>query len=399
MTKHSAARVPQSAVVIVGAGPAGASLAIRLATVGHSVTLVEKESFPREKLCGEFISPECFRHFAELGVQERLLSLGGARIAETRFFDAGGRSVSVPTSWFGHGDFALSLSRARMDEALLMRAKELGVKVIECARAVGVEAADGRIKAVIVKTDSGRFDVVGDLFVDATGRAAALSRLLEKPTDSEQPQKPKMVAFKNHLTGTSIERDACEIYVFDGGYGGLSPIEGGKANLCFIVRSEVAKDISRSIGRQIEIVASRNRRATETLRDAVTAGDWLAVPIGSFGRANRPKAQNLISIGDAAAFIDPFTGSGMLMALESAELLAGCAREQSVSSPDLARVYGRLHARKFRNRLTASAVLRRAAFMPKLAAAAIAATGASDLLRERLAKATRSGSRGRERRV
>ena len=55
-------------VLIAGGGPAGASLAIRLAAAGRDVVLVERDRFPRHKLCGEFISPECFGHFAELGV-------------------------------------------------------------------------------------------------------------------------------------------------------------------------------------------------------------------------------------------------------------------------------------------------------------------------------------------
>ena len=207
MNKHSAVRAPRSAVVIVGAGPAGASLAIRLAEAGHEATLIEKERFPREKLCGEFISPECFRHFTEIGVAEEMLSLGGARITATRFFDAAGRSVNVPTGWFGHGDFALSLSRARMDNALLSRAKNVGVNVIEAARAVAVEFADGRIESVTIKTESGeRLDVGGRLFVDATGRAGAVSRLLEKRTEESQQQKPKLVAFKNHLESAAIDR-------------------------------------------------------------------------------------------------------------------------------------------------------------------------------------------------
>jgi flavin-dependent dehydrogenase len=147
------------------------------------------------------------------------------------------------------------------------------------------------------------------------------------------------------------------------------------------------------------MIAARNRRAAETLCDATPASEWVAVPITTLGRTNRPTRANLIAIGDAAAFIDPFTGSGMLMAMESAELLAECVRDRGISVASLSEAYAHAHARKFRNRLAASAVLRRAAFMPRLAAAAIAVTGASDRLRERLARATRSGSRRREERA
>jgi len=87
-------------VVIAGAGPAGTSLAIRLARLGLPVTLVERYKFPRQKLCGEFISPECLLHFDELGVLDQMLAAGGDRIYETRFFETGGRSISVPSGWF-----------------------------------------------------------------------------------------------------------------------------------------------------------------------------------------------------------------------------------------------------------------------------------------------------------
>ena len=72
-------------ITIVGAGPAGASLAIRLANQGFSVNLIEREKFPRHKLCGEFISPECLAHFKDLGVLDEMLDSGGERITETDF--------------------------------------------------------------------------------------------------------------------------------------------------------------------------------------------------------------------------------------------------------------------------------------------------------------------------
>ena len=393
MDNHSAPRSPHSAVVIVGAGPAGAGLAIRLAGAGHRVTLVEKERFPREKLCGEFISPECFRHFGALGVREEMLSLGGARLTETRFFDPAGRSVAVPTRWFGHGDFALSLSRARMDTALLDRARGAGVAVMDGARAVAAEAEGGRLRSITVKAGNGdRSDLRADLFVDATGRAGALARLVGKD-EQASPRRSRLVAFKNHLSGVRADPEACEIYVFPGGYGGLSPVEGGKANLCFIVEADVAKRLIGKPNSHIDLIARRNRRAAETLSGAAEAGEWLAVPVGGFGRRKHPSAANLIAIGDAAAFIDPFTGSGMLMALESAELLARCIGKHRAAGADLSEIYAREHAAKFRKRLATSAVLRRAAFMPRLASAVIAAAGSSDRLRERLARATRAGSR------
>ena len=87
-------------VIIVGGGPAGSSAAIHLARAGARVLLAEQERFPRAKLCGEFISPECLAHFARLGVLGAMEGAGGAEVRETVFYTGGGRAVAVPSEWF-----------------------------------------------------------------------------------------------------------------------------------------------------------------------------------------------------------------------------------------------------------------------------------------------------------
>src|SRR5436309_6918440 len=88
-------------VIIGGGGPAGTSAAIRLAAAGARVLVAEQKKFPRAKLCGEFISPECLAHFAALGVLEQMMAAGGARVSTTDFYTRNGRKVSVPSAWFG----------------------------------------------------------------------------------------------------------------------------------------------------------------------------------------------------------------------------------------------------------------------------------------------------------
>src|SRR3954453_1958185 len=88
-------------VVIAGGGPAGASAAIHLALQGARVLLAEQKRFPRPKLCGEFISPECLDHFERLGVGTRMTEARGAPLSETVFYARRGARVSVPSAWFG----------------------------------------------------------------------------------------------------------------------------------------------------------------------------------------------------------------------------------------------------------------------------------------------------------
>src|SRR5260370_19227739 len=109
-------------VIIAGGGPDGASAAVHGATRGGRVLLAEQKKFPRGKLCGEFISAECARHFERLGVAEQMFAAQPARLSATVFYSRKGKSVSVPSAWFGADGLALGLSRAEMDERLLRRA-------------------------------------------------------------------------------------------------------------------------------------------------------------------------------------------------------------------------------------------------------------------------------------
>jgi flavin-dependent dehydrogenase len=370
--------------IIAGAGPAGASAAIGLAQRGARVLLLEQKRFPRHKLCGEFISPECLEHFARLGVLAEMQAAGGAALRETTFYGRGGRGVSVPSEWFGGGPgAALGLSRAEMDARLLQRAREVGVEVWEEATVAGlVREADGRVLGAQVRTRAGVRAARAGVTLDATGRARALARKVEKQADQ---RRAPLVAFKAHLAGARGAENACEIYFYRGGYGGLSSVEGGLSNLCFIVAAADAKDAERALR---EIVMT-NRRAAETLRAARAATGWLAVALERFGRFEPAPAAGLLTVGDAAAFIDPFTGSGMLMALESGALATETVAAHSSNWENLAAAYRAGQREKFARRLRVCAWLRRAAFAPGLAEAALRLTGASDFLRLRLAQATR----------
>jgi flavin-dependent dehydrogenase len=383
--------VKKPKVVIIGAGPAGSSLAIRLAQAGIDVALIERERFPRQKLCGEFISPECLRHFDELGVLGDLLVSGGSTIHETRFYDRRGRSIAVPSRWFRSGGNALSISRARMDDCLLRAAERVGVEVHEGASAVRVVMQEQSVAEIVVRDDGGEHLINGDIFIDATGRSSAITKLIEKALEKPKSAaaKPPFVAFKAHLNVEDLERDVCEIYSFDGGYGGLSPIENGLANLCFIVRSDVARSFRSDADRVMSDVVCRNPRASFSLQNAEMKSEWVAVAIRGFGRNVLRPAENVFTAGDAASFIDPFTGSGILMALESSEILAASLMEFGQQVDPLETAYRSLYRQRFDSRLRISSILRSAAFHPGLATAAIVLLGTSDKAREFLAKRTR----------
>lgn len=451
--------------VIVGGGPAGACAAIELARAGGRVLLAEQGSFPRPKLCGEFISPECLEYFARLGVMELMTAAGAREVSETVFYARSGRSVAVPSEWLAaacaggvrRGVVALGLSRAEMDERLLERAREVGVEVSERTRAVGLLSEAWRVRGVRLKTEGREVrEARARLTIDATGRARTLARMVERGAGemvgrgAGEPdagahgrrRRAPLVAFKAHLEGVRGAAGKCEIYFYRGGYGGLSPVEGGQSNLCFIASARDVRACGSDAGRVLREIVMSNARAAASLEGARVRSEWLSVAIESFGRGTLVPARGLLAVGDAASFIDPFTGSGMLMALESGTLAAHVAArwlarlrdadderlrddapareardvrrratetkgsdERTLDAThagtpldalhdELASDYAACYEKRFASRLRVCSLLRRAAFAPApLIEAGVAALGASASVRRALARATRGHAR------
>ncbi|MGH9932352.1 MAG: NAD(P)/FAD-dependent oxidoreductase [Pyrinomonadaceae bacterium] len=385
-------------VAIAGAGPAGTSAAIQLALTGARVLLIEEKKFPRAKLCGEFVSPECLSHFKRLGVMDQMSAAGGTAVSETVFYSRRGNTVAVPSEWFRPGTQALGLSRSEMDYQLLQRARSAGVVVLEEAHASRLICEREVVCGIRVKTGGATRNYEALVTIDATGRTRALARHLDPPRVNYRKRPNSLVAFKAHLQNTRITAGACEIYFYKRGYGGLSGVEGGVSNLCFIVAAKDVRRYGSDPERVLREVVLKNSRAAYTLAEARTSTPWLSVALQSFGRRTLVPAAGVLTVGDAAAFIDPFTGSGMLMALESgqvaAEMIArhlGLLRQGS-GFESLATDYRTEYRRRFDSRLRVSGLLRRAAFFPHLAEAAILLFGTSSRLRRKLARATRHSS-------
>lgn len=382
-------------VLIAGGGPAGASAAIHLASRGARVLLAEQKKFPRAKLCGEFISPECLTHFERLGVSGQMLAGNPSELIETVFYSQKGIQVSVPSDWFGARGVALGLSRAEMDVRLLRRAAEAGAEVRQETSVANLIVENGKVGGANLKTPAHEESVRATMTIDATGRSRTLARLAEK-TDAgrTQPKRRELVAFKAHFRNTGVAPGACEIYFYRGGYGGLSSIEDGLSNLCFIVNARDVRHYGSNADLVVRELVCRNRRASQTLHDAALASDWLAVSLEGFGRHSPTPAEGLLTIGDAASFIDPFTGSGMLMALESGELVAQTIAPHlgrlEMVGQQLSQQYLAAYRDRFQSRLRLCSLIRRAAFAPGFADCAIRFFRASGALRRKVARATRS---------
>jgi len=394
-------------VIIIGGGPAGCSAAARLASNGVRVVLLEKSQMPRQKLCGEFITSECFPTLERLGLMETLVTQGAQRINRLSLVAWNGRRVEAPVSDISNKSYALSLSRARFDQVLLAGARRAGAVCLErysvkrClyegGKVCGVEAmslADGKLV---------RFDAT--IVVDASGRGSRVS--LRKRDRIGGPRGSRPFALKAHLKGVEGITDQVELYFFPGGYGGLSSIEGGLANLCFITDEGTLKRAGGDPLRVVQQTVLRNSLAHERLAGAQAVGKWVSGGPLIFGR--RKQTEDVIAIGDAGGMIDPFTGTGIQIALRSGELAADAiieslgsdssvgveesgAKESGRSSNVLSR-YSEAYELEFSKRMKVARFLRAPAFSPRMAGLFGRVLSSSPSLARAVLRASRTGQR------
>ena len=281
---------------------------------------------------------------------------------------------------------------ARRARFALRRASDVGAHVIEDAQVTNLVVADETVRGATIKHNGVEANYLSAVTIDATGRSRSLVRHLNSKPNAKRERAP-MVAFKAHVENTSVAPAACEIYFYRGGYGGLSNIENGLSNLCFIASARDVRACGASADRVMREVICQNQRAKETLQNARLQSPWLAVSLEGFGRHSVAPMVGLLAIGDAASFIDPFTGSGMLMALQSGTLVANeiakSLEGNSMSRHQLRVNYSVAYHEIFDSRLKICSLMRKAAFVPGLAEIAVRSFGASEKIRRALARATR----------
>ena len=296
----------------------------------------------------------------------------------------------MPTSMFeGIYEKALGISRAEMDVRLMNRAAEAGVEVREKTAAAGLIFNNERVTGLKIKNEGVERTIETRLVIDATGR----TRSLVRRTEGSRVSRARFVAFKAHARNVDIPDGRCEIFSYRGGYGGTSRVEKGLHNVCFIASATDVKRLASDATRVFREVVCSNRRAAHIFQNIEFQSEWLAVPIERFGRGSLSPITGLLTIGDAAAFIDPFTGSGMLLALESARVASGCITETE-NIDLLAMNYERQYRAAFDRRLLVCSWLRLASFVPFLADITVAGLGLSSGLKGRLVRATRPETPG-----
>ncbi|MCP3979583.1 MAG: NAD(P)/FAD-dependent oxidoreductase [bacterium] len=398
---------PPVDLLVVGAGPAGSALALLAAEAGARVVLLDRARFPRSKVCGEFVSAEGCSVLQRLDLLDELLAAGAQWMSSCRISEPGGRAIEAPLPRLaGAGREALGISRATLDLALVERAASRGVDVRQqhevVAPLVADDKADGRVEGVRVRRTGGAHEtgeVRARLVVAADGRRSTLARRLAVPGGDPRRTDPRSwFGLRTHLVPRAAHPRQVELHVFDGGYAGTSPVEGGRINLCMLLRVATLRACEGSADRVLRERVLANPAAAARFGGAEIAGSWDSVGPLRFA-ARRPTSHGALFVGDAAGTVDPFCGEGMSNALQGAEVALPHVRamlEAGGPSASGCASYARDWRRAFAGATLRARALSSCFERPRVARLAVRALGGgARALTPRLVAWSRTGRRAR----
>ena len=342
-------------VAIVGGGPAGCSAALTLARLGARVVLFEANTYPHDKLCGEFLSPECAESLDELGLTGLLSELNPARIQSVRLTAPGGTIWEAQLTAPGWG-----LSREVLDASLAQRARSLGVQVQE---GTTINNVLGNLKdgfELAGRTQSGQLTVQTRTVISAHGKRANIDRVLGR---SFFNRSEPFMAIKAHFSGPALP-ERVELHAFPGGYCGISEIEAGNHNACLLIHRSAFQKAQFSGANHLDSFVKWMQGENQYLQEWFskarrTQKSWISIAQIPFAR-KRVIVNDILMAGDAAGLIAPLAGDGIAMALDGGILAAksiAAFLEGRLSEAELRDQYPRAWNSRFARRLRLGLVL------------------------------------------
>jgi geranylgeranyl reductase family protein len=329
-------------VAVIGGGPGGSVCAAFCAASGLSVVLIEREKFPREKVCGDCLNPECWPILRRLGIDQRVRALPHATLDWVEFINV--CDVHLRVDLPRGEDAEIAIKRGAFDSLLLERARELGAEVREASTLTSVEKADSSWK---LTTGEVTATFRARVLVGADGRNSTVARLLGLlPRIAKE-----RVALQAHIPLPRGFGNRVVLQLLPGGYSGQAPVNDTELNLCLVGRPKSIRALQHWATQYF------NLGPTQTWR-TITPLTRSAIP---------PARENVLFLGDAARVVEPFTGEGIFYALRSGQLAAGAAEEMiRGNAAKGVRDYAAQHAAIYRGRLWINALARSAVISPKL---------------------------------
>jgi geranylgeranyl reductase family protein len=334
-------------VAIVGGGPAGSTCAAFCAAAGLRTLILERERFPREKVCGDCINPACWPVLEKLELAEQIRNSPHSALKAVEFIGIGGQVLRVDLP---RGDKSeIAMKRSLFDHLLLDRARTLGAEIREEATLIALD----RTAAKNWKIDIVRETFAARVVVGADGRNSTVARLRNLLPRPERER----VALQAHIPLPKGFGNRVVLQFLPEGYSGQAPVNDRKLNLCLVGTPPTISSLRTWAEQQFNLPADQPWRTITPLTRA---------PISV-------AHDNLFFIGDAARVVEPFTGEGIYYALRSGELAASAIikilRDEDRQSA--LRQFVRAHRAMYRGRLWINRLARSAVLSPKFASAVL----------------------------
>jgi len=366
---------------IVGAGPAGSATAILLARAGWSVALIERQPFPRRKVCGECVAASNLALLDALGVGAEFDRRAGDELRRVALLRGDDSIVAaLPGAESSARRWGRALGRERLDPLLADAAEAAGATRLQPCAVQAIGGSAGAFRLRLRPPGGGDFAIDTRLVVAAHGSWEPLPA--EREEQREARAASDLFAFKANFRDAAIAADLLPVLSFVGGYGGMVVADDDLSTLACCVRADRlqalrAEQPGASAGAVVEAML---RRECAGVRDALAAaeraGPWIASgPLRPGVRLGQ--GDGVFRVGNAAGEAHPIVGEGISMALQSAfvlagviggdrgrlldEATAGAAQRRAISA------YERLWRRRFARRLGVAAVFAHVAIRPALA--------------------------------
>ncbi|MDD5542777.1 MAG: NAD(P)/FAD-dependent oxidoreductase [Acidobacteriia bacterium] len=342
-------------VAVVGAGPAGSASAILLSRLGFRVALLERQSFPPDKVCGEFLSAEGIDDLQQLGIASTLETLHPEIIRQSHITFPKGRSLRINLENSGWG-----LSRRALDTALFQNAME---NQVQCMARTAVLRVEGNLRSgyrLYLRRERGFEEKMeARAVLAATGRWSNLPEKSDRQ-HAASPQR-RFIGIKAHFRGAPDFRRTVELHFFAGGYCGLNRVERDEVNLCALLEEDFATPFSRDWNTLLSAMARENHHLKDRLECLRRCSDFVLTSPVLFGKG-KPVADEMLVVGDASRFLDPFSGDGIAGAIRSARLAASALRRffsGSQTAEEVQAEYVRSYQKEFHHRFFFSNLVRR----------------------------------------
>src|SRR5229473_1327564 len=330
-------------VAIVGGGPAGSTCAAFCAAAGLRTLVLEREKFPREKVCGDCINPACWPVLEKLELAEQIRNWPHGVLDAVEFIAIGGQKLRADLPRRDNG--MISVKRSLFDHLLLERARTVGAEIREEATVIALD----RTAAKNWKIDIVREAFAARIIVGADGRNSTVARLRNLLPRPERER----VALQAHIPLPRDFGDRIVLQFLPEGYSGQAPVNRDELNLCLVSKPSNISALRRWAEQRFGLQQDHPWRTITPLTRAALA----------------PACDKLFLVGDAARVVEPFTGEGIYYALRSGELAAQAIAKiiRGQDRQEALREFARAHAAMYRGRLWINRLARAAVLSPRIA--------------------------------